>query len=173
MKASFVTGLIVVLVGVSVAVAQVAGSASGSASGSGSASASGFASGSASGGTGGSGGVIAGGGTSNGVKGPVFVVYWDASADQGVSGDPVTEHEQYIKSVAFQGGILMEGPFTDEKSHVQSRMAIVSAGRAVAEKVATNSPLVKAGLVQWRIRPWNVTHSVVSVPAQTMRSGGR
>ena len=169
MKASFVTGLFVVLVGAGIALAQVSGSASGSGSASTGGSASGSASGSAQGsgaqGASASGFGSGSGGAYNLVKGTTFLVAWEPVAAETSAKTVVEAHEKYIRETAFRGGIMMEGFHPDGSG----RTAVVSGSREAAEKVAAGSPLVTMGVATWKVRQWEVTHSFLYAPSQSGR----
>lgn len=68
----------------------------------------------------------------------------------------VMDHFAYLQGVAQQGKIEMSGPFLREGAGGMILLAD-GIGADEAERIGTEDPGVKSGLIRYEVRPWMIT----------------
>lgn len=87
------------------------------------------------------------------VPGPNF------TADGGVSGKQVAEHQAYIEGLRRQGILIQGGPFPDnvdgtDRWHGLPVVSVYSMDQATA--LITQDPAVQAGALSASVKPWHI-----------------
>lgn len=87
---------------------------------------------------------------------------WEAGK-KPVDQPGVMEHFAYLQGIEKSGAIMFSGPFPSGEGGMMILQQDVE--RAAAEKIASDDPAIRLGLITAEIRPWLITISALD-PSQ-------